>query len=653
MCGFAGFLGGNQLRDADATLRKMAETILHRGPDAYGAWHNETAGIALSHRRLSILELSDAGAQPMTSACGRYVIAFNGEIYNHLQLRESLVRDGSQPNWRGHSDTETLLAGFSSWGVRETVERSIGMFAFAVWDQAERVLTLCRDRLGEKPLYYGWLNQGQRKTFLFGSELKALKAHPDFDANINRDALCLMMRHNCIPAPHSIYQGVYKLPPGHLLTVSLSKLDPVVEPYWSLAEVATEGVKDGFQGSDIDATNALENLLRSAVKQQMISDVPLGAFLSGGIDSSTIVALMQEQSSQPVKTFTIGFHEEGYNEAVHAKAVAQHLGTDHTEWYVRSQQALDVVPNLSTLYCEPFSDSSQIPTFLVAMLARKKVTVSLSGDAGDELFAGYNRYVMANRLWDRLARLPVGLRGLIAKGIQSVSPNTLNSLLRPAQGVLPSRFRMVGAGDKLHKAASVLGSRDLDELYLGLTSHWNPAELVIRGTEPLTPLRGKALPLGGLDQIQRMMALDTITYLPDDILVKVDRAAMGVSLETRTPFLDHRVVEFAWKLPQHMKLRDGMGKWILRQVLYKHVPKKLIERPKMGFGVPIDSWLRGPLRGWAESLLDEHRLRHEGFFHPAPIRQKWAEHLSGKHNWQHHLWDVLMFQSWLETQHSS
>ena len=653
MCGFAGFLGGNQLRDADATLRKMAETILHRGPDAYGAWHNETAGIALSHRRLSILELSDAGAQPMTSACGRFVIAFNGEIYNHLQLRESLVRDGSQPNWRGHSDTETLLAGFSSWGLRETVERSIGMFAFAVWDQAERVLTLCRDRLGEKPLYYGWLNQGQRKTFLFGSELKVLKAHPDFDANINRDALCLMMRHNCIPAPHSIYQGVYKLPPGHLLTVSLSKPDPVVEPYWSLAEVATEGVKDGFQGSDIDATNALENLLRSAVKQQMISDVPLGAFLSGGIDSSTIVALMQEQSSQPVKTFTIGFHEEGYNEAVHAKAVAQHLGTDHTEWYVRSQQALDVVPKLSTLYCEPFSDSSQIPTFLVAMLARKKVTVSLSGDAGDELFAGYNRYVMANRLWDRLARLPVGLRGLIAKGIQSVSPNTLNSLLRPAQGVLPSRFRMVGAGDKLHKAASVLSSRDLDELYLGLTSHWNPAELVIRGTEPLTPLRGKALPLEGLDQIQRMMALDTITYLPDDILVKVDRAAMGVSLETRTPFLDHRVVEFAWKLPQHMKLRDGMGKWILRQVLYKHVPKKLIERPKMGFGVPIDSWLRGPLRGWAESLLDEHRLRHEGFFHPAPIRQKWAEHLSGKHNWQHHLWDVLMFQSWLETQHSS
>ena len=653
MCGFAGFLGGNQFRQADTTLRKMADTITYRGPDAYGAWHDAAAGIALAHRRLSILELSEAGAQPMASACGRYVIAFNGEIYNHLQLRDALARDGFQPKWRGHSDTETLLAGFSSWGVRGTVERSIGMFAFAVWDQAERVLTLCRDRLGEKPLYYGWLNQGQRKTFLFGSEIKALKAHPDFDAQINRDALCLMMRHNCVPAPHSIYQGVYKLPPGHLLTVSLSKPDPLVEPYWSLVQVATEGVRDGFRGSDIDVTNALENLLRSAIKQQMIADVPLGAFLSGGIDSSTIVALMQEQSSQPVKTFTIGFNEEGYNEAVHAKAVAKHLGTDHTEWYVSSQQALDVVPKLPTLFCEPFSDSSQIPTFLVAMLARQKVTVSLSGDAGDELFAGYNRYVMTNRLWDRLARVPVGLRWWVAKGIRSIPPNTLNAILRPVQGMLPSRFRMVGAGDKLHKAANVLGCHSLDDLYLGLVSHWDPSELVIGGREPDTCLHGKALELEGLDPIQRMMALDTITYLPDDILVKVDRAAMGVSLETRTPFLDHRVVDFAWRLPQHMKLRDGLGKWILRQVLYRHVPPALIERPKMGFGVPIDSWLRGPLRDWAEALLDEYRLRQEGFFHPAPIRQKWAEHLSGKHNWQHHLWDVLMFQSWLETQHAS
>ncbi len=647
MCGFTGFLGGDQVEAASATLQRMANAIVHRGPDAYGAWHDAGAGIALAHRRLSILELSAAGAQPMQSACGRYVIAFNGEIYNHLDLRQQL---GDSLAWRGHSDTETLLAGFSAWGIRATVERCIGMFAFAVWDKAEQTLTLGRDRLGEKPLYYGWQGQGRAATFLFGSDLAALKAHPAFAGSINRDALALYMRHNAIAAPHSIYQGIHKLPPAHLLTVSLARREPVLAPYWSLPQVAEQGVEAPFTGSDIEAVDALEALLKDAVRQQMLADVPLGAFLSGGIDSSTVVALMQAQSPRPVKTFTIGFDEEGYNEAVHAKAVAQHLGTDHTELYVTPQQALDVIPRLPTLYSEPFADSSQIPTFLVSQLARQQVTVALSGDAGDELFGGYNRYVLVRNLWSKLTRIPGGLRRWGAAGIRNVSPTMWNALLRPVQPLLPGSLRQANVGDKLHKGAGVLAAQTLDDLYLGLVTHWEPAGLVLGAQEPLTHLRGQPLPLAGLDGVQRMMALDAITYLPDDILAKVDRAAMGVSLETRVPFLDHRVVELAWQLPQHMKLRDGVGKWVLRQVLYRHVPQALIERPKMGFGVPIDSWLRGPLRDWAEDLLDEARLRREGFFDPAPIRQKWSEHLSGRRNWQHHLWDVLMFQAWLEQQ---
>lgn len=655
MCGFTGFLRCSAPGDRHATealLRRMADTLLTRGPDDGGVWYEAAAdsAIGFAHRRLSILDLSAAGHQPMACHTMRFVIAFNGEIYNHLDLRRELEMSGHAPVWRGHSDTETLLAGFVAWGIGPTLTRCVGMFAFALWDRKEKLLTLGRDRLGEKPLYYGWQGQGDSSCFLFGSELKALKAHPSFVAEINRDALCLLMRHNYINAPHSIYQGIYKLEPGHLLTVSLRRRDPALEQYWSLPEIARSGVATPVHDNVKHLTDELELLLKSAVSQQMLADVPLGAFLSGGIDSSTVVALMQAQSPRPVKTFSIGFHEEGYNEAVHAKAVARHLGTDHTELYVTAQQALDVIPMLPNLYCEPFADSSQIPTFLVSQLARQKVTVALSGDAGDELFCGYSRYLLARELWSKVSRIPRNLRGAAATGIRGLTPDSWNALFAPLQKILPRNLRHANLGDKLHKGAELLSITSVDELYLKLVSHWESGDVVLGAKEPYTCLRGRPLPLTGLDLMQRMMSMDALTYLPGDVLTKVDRAAMGVSLEVRVPFLDHRVVDFAWRIPQNMKLHEGVGKWILRQVLYRHVPKELIERPKMGFGVPIDIWLRGPLRDWAETLLNESRLRQEGYFNPAPIRQKWAEHLSGKRNWQYHLWDILMFQAWLEAQ---
>jgi asparagine synthase (glutamine-hydrolysing) len=635
----------------------------------------------------------------MTCSTGRYVLVFNGEIYNHQELRRELdgngtarpaTREGAErpamvavetplvmaegalpavastndttgvwieekslgrikPGvaWRGHSDTETLLAGFLAWGVRPTIERCIGMFAFALWDRKERILTLARDRIGEKPIYYGWQGQGESACFLFGSELKALTAHPSFRAPINRDALCLLMRYNYINAPHTIYEGIHKLPPGHLLTVALRRREPAIEQYWSLIDAAEAGVAKPITSRIEEATDELEALLASVVRQQMVADVPLGAFLSGGIDSSSIVALMQAQSSRRVKTFTIGFHEEGHNEARHAKAVARHLGTEHTELYVTPERALSVIPKLPELYCEPFADSSQIPTFLVSQLARQHVTVALSGDAGDELFAGYSRYIIARNLWRKLAWAPATARGQMAAGIKAVPPAAWDLLFSPLQRFIPRSRRHAELGDKLHKGAGVLAMRDLRALYQGLVSLWEPYSVVVGATERPTPRwDGDRWP-NGLDDIEHMMALDATTYLPGDILVKVDRAAMGVSLETRAPFLDHRVIELAWRIPQSMKLRDGVGKWILRKLLYRHVPKELFERPKMGFGVPIGEWLRGPLRDWAESLLDESRLRQEGYLNSGPIRQKWREHLSGRRNWQYHLWTVLMFEAWL------
>lgn len=645
VCGITGYLGrfGDGASNVEL-IRRMTDTLVRRGPDDAGHWVNAGIGVGLGHRRLSIVDLSPAGHQPMFSARGRYVIAYNGEIYNHMALRKALDAGGALV-WRGHSDTETLLAGFEAWGIESTLKRCIGMFAFAVWDMQTRTLTLGRDRMGEKPLYYGWQGSGHERVFLFGSELKALKAHPAFAADIDRGALCLLLRHNYIPVPYSIYEGIAKLEPGSLLSVSLAQPDPKVWKYWDTVRVARAGVASPFAGTADEAVTALEVLAKDAVRQQMVADVPLGAFLSGGIDSSTVVALMQSESSRPVKTFTIGFNEEGYNEAVHAKAVAQHLGTDHTELYVTPAQAMEVIPRLPALYCEPFADSSQIPTFLVSQLARQHVTVSLSGDAGDELFCGYNRYQLTEQLWRKMARVPAPLRALAAKCITTLSPATWDGLT----DVILGSERYAALGDKLHKGADVLASTTADELYLGMVSHLrNPAEWVIGGQEPPTLLTGLRPELTELGAVERMMALDAISYLPDDILVKVDRAGMGGSLESRVPFLDHRLLEFAWSLPLDYKLRDGQTKWPLRQVLYRHVPRELIDRPKMGFGVPLHEWLRGPLRGWAEELLGEARLQREGYFRPAVVRKFWAEHLNGQRNWMAQLWNVLMFQAWLE-----
>jgi asparagine synthase (glutamine-hydrolysing) len=658
MCGITGFFDIS-LKRSQKELReivsKMADTLYHRGPDDSGVWVDEKSGIALGHRRLSIIDLSPAGHQPMYSATGRFVIVFNGEIYNYIDIRKELESEfnsslithhSSLPPWRGHSDTEVMLAAFEQWGVEGSVKRFVGMFAFALWDCQEKLLYLVRDRLGEKPLYYGLMG----KTFLFASELKAMRVYPDFSAEIDRDALALYLRHNYIPAPYSIFKGIHKLPQGTILILNTKNKPHIPSPfsYWSAQAVAEAGVANPFYGTDAEAIEHLDNLLRDSIRNQMIADVPLGAFLSGGVDSSTVVALMQAQSNRPVRTFTIGFKEEGYNEAEDAKAVAHHLGTEHTELYVTSQEAMAVIPKLPLLYDEPFSDSSQIPTYLVSQMTRQFVKVSLSGDGGDELFAGYNRYFLGRNIWKNIGWIPKGIRSKISKGLTLLSPNVLDTIFSALNYILPQKIKQRNPGDKLHKLSEILAINNPEEMYLRLVSHWNsPTTIVLNASEPITTLTNQNIWANLCDFTQNMMYLDLITYLPDDLLVKVDRAAMGVSLETRVPFLDHRIVEFAWRLPLSMKIRNGQGKWILRQVLYKYVPRDLIERPKMGFGVPIDSWLKGPLREWAESLLNEKRLREEGFFNPQPIQEKWIEHLSGRRNWQYYLWDVLMFQAWL------
>jgi len=574
----------------------------------------------------------------MTSASGRWVLAFNGEVYNHLELRSELDAKGAVPVWRGHSDTETLLAAIETWGPEAALRRSVGMFAIALWDRQGRELWLARDRLGEKPLYYGW----QGDTFLFGSELHALRAHPAFTAGINRGSLVLLLRHNYVPAPYSIHSGIHKLPPGHWLRLGSDRRDAEPVAYWSLAEVAERGTAAPFTGSDEQAVDRLAELMGASVRGQMVADVPLGALLSGGIDSTLVTALMQLQATQPVRTFTIGFDERAYDEAVHARTVAKHLGTDHTELRLTGADALALVPRLPAMYDEPFADSSQLPTHLVMQLARQHVTVALSGDGGDEFFSGYNRYFLGPKLWRRVGWMPVPLRDALFR-LAPALPHALRARLGAAQ-----------ADDKLHKLARVFSGyriTGIDDLYCGLVSEWSDAgDMVVDGRVPPNLLDDRNRWPRLSDPVARMMALDGLTYLPDDILVKVDRAAMAVSLETRAPFLDRDVVEFAWSLPMAMKLRDGRGKWILRQLLDRHVPRELVERPKMGFGIPLDDWLRGPLRDWAEALLDEGRLRREGYLQPEPIREAWKQHQGGQASFGYRLWSVLMFQAWLERQ---
>lgn len=661
MCGIAGIID-RRSEDLRPVIGRMVKALHHRGPDASGTWVDERNGLALGHARLSIIDLSSEGSQPMVSASGRYVLTYNGEVYNFQELRRELDRRGHR--FRGHSDTEVMLAAFDDWGIEKSLDRFVGMFAFGVWDSAERRLTLARDRLGKKPLYFGWMGG----TFLFGSELKALQAHPGFHGEINRDVLALYLRHGYVPAPYCIYRNLHQLMPGSVLGISGdhghrgTDFSPFPESeqtpwrpvrYWSARSAVERGCTQVFPMSEQEAIEELDRFLREAVRMRMVADVPLGAFLSGGVDSSTVVALMQAQSTQPVRTFTIGYHEEEFNEARHAKEVAAHLGTNHTELYVTPQDAMAVIPRLPQLYDEPFADASQIPTFLVSELTRRHITVSLSGDGGDELFGGYTRYFNCQLIWNRLMTIPAPLRRGMAFGIRSVPPSQWTALVRYVTPLLPKRLHMTLPGDKLYKLANLLMMAEPETLYHRLISLWdNPTAVALGSVEPPTPVTDRAQWASVPGLIEQIMYLDTVTYLPDDLLVKVDRASMGVSLEVRTPLLDHRVVELAWRLPTSLKVRNGEGKWALRQVLYKYVPSRLIERPKMGFGVPMGSWLRGPLRAWAESLIGEQRLRDEGFFDPAPIRERWAAHLSGQRDWQYSLWTVLMFQAWRD-QHAA
>ncbi|HSS97441.1 MAG TPA: asparagine synthase (glutamine-hydrolyzing) [Terriglobales bacterium] len=639
MCGIAGFWQTKRSSQSPGEiLARMGQALRHRGPDDFGQMFDTSTGVGFAHRRLSIVDLSPAGHQPMTSSSGRYTITFNGEVYNYEEIRKEL---GGDHKWNGHSDTEVMLEAVEHWGLDGALQRFVGMFAFALWDHLERKLFLVRDRLGIKPVFYGWVNG----DFVFASELKAIYQYPGFEGAIDRSVLALYMRHNYVPSPHCIYQGIYKLAAGHIFVLDSPEGEGQLNQFWSAVKVAHSGIQSPITASDEDAIELLKQELSRSIALRMIADVPVGAFLSGGIDSSAVAALMQAQSTRPVKTFTIGFHEDDFNEAAHAQSIAGHLGTDHTELYVTPKETMDVVPQLADMFDEPFADSSQIPTFLVSKLARQNVIVSLSGDGGDELFAGYNRYLLTKKIWTNLSRVPASIRTLAASAVLHCSPQKIDRFAKVLRPI--SRHRISAVGDKAHKLAGFFGLNTPQAIYMHALSHWDrPDDIVRYSHEPDTVSRfiEQSASLPSVEEA--MMLTDMVHYLPDDILTKVDRASMAVGLEARVPLLDHNVVEFAWKLPLHLKIRDGASKWILRRLLHQYVPSRLTERPKMGFGVPIADWLRGPLRAWAGDLLSSSALCSHDFFSVEPIRKRWQEHLSGTRNWQYQLWNVLIFQDW-------
>jgi asparagine synthase (glutamine-hydrolysing) len=646
MCGITGFLsaeaGENEPRRTH--LLRMTSALKHRGPNAEGNWQSADGRVNFGHRRLSIIDLSASGSQPMTTPDGRFTLSYNGEIYNYQALRTELVALGYRFN--GSSDTEVLLYALERWGVERALARLNGMFAFSLWDARENELHLARDRFGEKPLYYAW-NDG---TLLFGSELKALAQHPSFRREIDHEAVALFMRFNYVPWPYCIFKGSHKLPPGHFLRIRAGEKPGSPQPYWSLQQMIEKREPCRLDPDDPALIDLLDTTMRKAVKLRMVADVPLGAFLSGGIDSSTVVALMQAQSAQPVKTFTIGFWATSYNEAEDAARVARHLGTEHHEYYLSSRECFSLIGQLPEIYDEPFADSSQIPTTLISQFTRKHVTVALSGDAGDEFFGGYNRYIWGGRIWPKLSRVSGGVRSSLGAAIQRVSPNVWEELFSAMNGFLPSRLRVRGGSDKLHKLALALGAPTSSALYSGIVSQWqNPGDVLRNGKEPSLLADVERSAPATLQFVERMMYLDIMTYMTDDILCKVDRASMSAGLEARIPFLDNDLVSLAWSLPIDLRIHKGVGKWPLRQVLKRYVPEKLFERPKTGFGVPVGDWLRGPLRDWAEEMLSEDRLTKGGYFRPEVVRKQWAEHLSGRFNRQHSLWSVLMFEAWRAT----
>ena len=636
MCGITGFLKLERrsgTHELEALAGAMAATLRHRGPDASGVWADADDGVAFGHTRLSIVDLSPAGAQPMVSSCGRFVLVYNGEIFNATELRLELEAKGRR--FRGHSDTEVIVEACAEWGVQDTATRIIGMFAFAVYDRREKRLSLVRDRLGIKPLYWGKV--GTRLAF--ASELKAFAALPGWKKELNRDALASYLRFAYVPSPYSIYRGISKLMPGHIATIDLTG-ETRIAPFWTLAEAAERGKADQLDVGDKQACDMFEALLGDAVGRRLVADVPLGAFLSGGIDSSAVAAMMRMKSDAPVRTYSIGFREQGFDEAPHASAVAAYLGTEHTELYVSAKEAQDAIPLMPEIYDEPFADSSQVPTYLLSKLTRQHVTVALSGDGGDELFAGYTRHRFARAMQS----MPPRVAQFLASGLDMAGPAVWDRLFR----LVPARKRPSYGGDKMQKTAAMLREGP-QGAYRSLVSAWDDPEAIVVGArEPKGAIFDPELAATLPDGLDRMQYLDTLTYLPDDILTKVDRASMAVALEVRVPILDHRIVEFSWRLPSRFKMRGGKGKWLLRQLAYRHVPKALLDRPKSGFAVPIGAWLRGPLRDWAEALIQPARLEEGGLLDAAPIRARWEEHLDGRRNWHGSLWTVLMFQAWRE-----